>query len=158
MSGPFGSTPHNLFNTTSSEFYPYLMNQSFRGNGSNKSLSRTVGSSVTNRRKFTVSSWVKLSFHTGLSSTASAHMYAGFGKSGGNYGQIGFYEDDFYYYEYNGAGGACYLRTTQLFRDRGQWYHIVLAIDTTQSTAADRNKVYVNGTRITAFDTQTNYS
>mgnify|MGYP006233489427 CR=1 FL=1 len=156
MSGPFGSTPHNLFNTTSTDFYPYLMNQSFRGNGSNKSLSITVGSSVTNRKKFTISGWVKPTFPTGLTSTASAHMFAGYGKNGGNYGQLGFYADDLYYFAY--PVGTCYLRTAKLFRDRSSWYHIVLGVDTSQSTAADRNKLYVNGSQITTFDTQTNYS
>jgi len=136
-------------------FYSHTIDQSLRLNGSNKSLSRTVGSSVTNRKKFTISGWVKPTFSTGLTSTASAHMWAGYGKNGGNYGQLGFYADDLYYYDYN---NACYLRSTALFRDRSAWYHIVLIVDTTQSTAADRNIVYVNGTQITAWDTQTNYS
>ena len=136
-------------------FYSHTINQSLRVNGSNKSLSRTVGSSVTNRKKFTISGWVKPTFSTGLTSTASAHMWAGYGKNGGTYGQLGFYADDLYYYDYN---YACYLRSTQLFLDRSAWYHIVLIVDTTQSTAADRNIVYVNGTQITAWDTQTNYS
>ena len=41
------------------------------------------------------------------------------------------------------------------FRDHSAWYHICVAIDTTQSTASDRAKLYVNGTRVTAFDTET---
>ena len=40
-----------------------------------------------------------------------------------------------------------------LFRDPSAWYHIVIAIDTTQSTAADRVKFYVNGELQTALDT-----
>ena len=32
------------------------------------------------------------------------------------------------------------------FRDTGSWYHIVFAVDTTQSTAGNRVKYYVNGT------------
>ena len=137
-------------------FYGHTIDQSLRVNGSNKSLSRTVGSSVTNRKKFTISGWVKLAFPTGLTSTASAHMWAGYGKNGGNYGQLGFYNDQFYYFAY--PVGTCYLVSTQLFRDRSAWYHIVFSVDTTQSTAADRNKVYINGSQITSFSTQTNYS
>jgi len=49
-----------------------------------------------------------------------------------------------------------YRVTTQVFRDPSQWYHILCAVDTTQSTAADRIKLYVNGTQITAFSTSNN--
>ena len=44
------------------------------------------------------------------------------------------------------------LNTTQVFRDPSAYYDILLAIDTTQSTASNRVKLYVNGTQITAFD------
>jgi len=45
--------------------------------------------------------------------------------------------------------------TTALFRDVSAWYHIVLQIDTTNATAADRIKIYVNGSRITSFSLST---
>jgi hypothetical protein len=35
--------------------------------------------------------------------------------------------------------------TTARFRDKSAWYHIILALDTTQSAAANRAKFYVNG-------------
>ena len=38
------------------------------------------------------------------------------------------------------------------------WYHIVFALDTTQSTANDRFKLYVNGVQETSFANQTNLS
>lgn len=54
------------------------------------------------------------------------------------------------------------LVTTQVFRDPSAWYHIVLAVDTTQATASNRAKIYVNGSQITSFTTATyssqNYS
>jgi hypothetical protein len=46
--------------------------------------------------------------------------------------------------------------STQVFRDPSAWYHIVLAIDTTQATASDRIKLYVNGQQITSFSTTNN--
>ena len=55
---------------------------------------------------------------------------------------------------YFGAGSAN-LVTTQVFRDVAAWYHIVVAVDTTQATAANRIKMYVNGTQVTAFSTAT---
>jgi len=45
------------------------------------------------------------------------------------------------------------VTTSQVFRDPSAWYHIVVAIDTTQATASNRTKVYVNGTQVTAFST-----
>ena len=46
----------------------------------------------------------------------------------------------------------------RLFRDVSAWYHIVVAFDTTQSTANDRIKVYINGTQETSFLTINNPS
>jgi hypothetical protein len=37
--------------------------------------------------------------------------------------------------------------TTAAFRDPSAWYHIVIAVDTTQATDADRMIIYVNGAR-----------
>jgi hypothetical protein len=48
-------------------------------------------------------------------------------------------------------------KTNMIFRDPAAWYHIVIAIDTTDGTAADRCKLFVNGSRITSFNTQTNF-
>ena len=48
------------------------------------------------------------------------------------------------------------LITTKDFNDTSQWYHLLVAVDTTQSTAADRIKVYINGVQEIWFDT-TNY-
>jgi len=45
------------------------------------------------------------------------------------------------------------LLTTQVFRDFAAWYHIVLAVDTTQATASNRIKLYVNGVQVTTFTT-----
>ena len=56
----------------------------------------------------------------------------------------------------NGGSTAEYnLTSTQLFRDASAWYHVVVAYDTTQSTASNRVKIYINGTQITSFSTST---
>lgn len=47
------------------------------------------------------------------------------------------------------------LITTPVYRDPSGWYHIVIAVDTTQATASNRVKLYVNGSQVTAFDTAT---
>jgi len=45
--------------------------------------------------------------------------------------------------------------TNRKFRDTSAWYHLVVAFDTTQSTASDRVKIYVNGVQETSFSTAT---
>jgi hypothetical protein len=43
------------------------------------------------------------------------------------------------------------VTTTAVYRDPSAWYHVVVAVDTTQATASNRVKMYVNGSQITAF-------
>lgn len=50
---------------------------------------------------------------------------------------------------------AGHLVTNALYRDPTAWQHWVVAIDTTQATASDRVKIYLNGVRITSFATET---
>jgi len=47
------------------------------------------------------------------------------------------------------------ITTNRLFRDVSAWYHVVIAFDTTQSTASDRVKFYVNGVQETSFSVST---
>ena len=49
--------------------------------------------------------------------------------------------------------GGTELQTTRVFRDVGAWYHIVVRIDTSQSTEAERVRIYINGTEETSFAT-----
>ena len=54
-------------------------------------------------------------------------------------------------------GGTVYgnLRTNAKFRDPGAWLHVVVNMDTTQSTDTNRNKMYVNGSQVTSLGTST---
>ena len=54
----------------------------------------------------------------------------------------------------SGAGTQKQLKSNAKFRDTNAWYHIVVAVDTAQSTEADRVKVYVNGVQITDWATE----
>ena len=47
------------------------------------------------------------------------------------------------------------LLTTRVFQDTSAWYHFVIAYDTTQATASNRIKLYVNGVQETDFSTET---
>ena len=98
--------------------------------------------SAGNRRTFTYSVWVKRSDdgagginHT-LFDTAAGdgiHIRAG---SNASHIQVNYGTDK-------------EVVTNALFRDKAAWYHIVVAIDTTQGTDTNRIKVYVNGVQQT---------
>ena len=53
------------------------------------------------------------------------------------------------------GGTVTNLITNRLFRDTSAWYHVVVAYDTSQSTASNRVKIYINGTQETSFSTET---
>ena len=111
--------------------------------GSTDSLSRTPGS-AGNRRTFTISMWFKRSSLTS-DNGYSALFTASSGDSGiflNNDGTLEWYE----------ASGQ--LDTSRVFRDVSAWYHVVVAFDTTQGTASNRVKLYINGVQETAFDTE----
>jgi hypothetical protein len=55
-------------------------------------------------------------------------------------------------------GTQMFLRTNRVFRDASAWYHIVVTVDTTNATADDRIKMYVNGVQETSFASRTNPS
>jgi hypothetical protein len=49
------------------------------------------------------------------------------------------------------VGNGTEVTTTQVFRDPHAWYHLVIRVDTSQGTAADRVRLYLNGSQITSF-------
>jgi hypothetical protein len=56
------------------------------------------------------------------------------------------------------SGGVAYIDTltsTQVLRDPSAWYHLMVVLDLTNATQADRCKLYVNGSRVTSFATNT---
>jgi len=46
------------------------------------------------------------------------------------------------------------FETNRVLRDPSAWYHIVLRVDTTQATAGDRVRLYINGSEETSFSTE----
>lgn len=104
-------------------------------------LTKTFGT-PTSDKIGTVSFWCKKAINDVNTNPFSANSNAGaFNFEAGNF--IDVFE----------AGG--WLRTTQLFRDLSAWYHIVRTVDTTQATASERLKLYVNGERVTSFTNET---
>jgi hypothetical protein len=114
----------------------------------NTYITKTFGS-AGNRKTWTMSAWIK---RTQLASSSDIRVF-GWKSGGGNYG-FQFDSDKFRFYLVDGGSGAEFL-TNRLFRDTNAWYHIVVSCDTTQNTASDRFKLYVNGVQETSFGTAT---
>jgi len=53
--------------------------------------------------------------------------------------------------------GVTKWTTTQVFRDPSAWYHLVFVYDTTNAVQSERFRLYVNGERVTEFDTNPSY-
>ncbi len=108
-------------------------------------LSRTPAS-AGNRQTFTYSVWVKRGSISSRMSILDAYASSA--------GHVLEFQSDNTLDFYSWGGGATILevKTTQVFRDLSAWYHIVFAVDTTQATASNRVKLYVNDSLVTAFD------
>ena len=59
--------------------------------------------------------------------------------------------DEINFHYYNSGSYPYNFLTDRKFRDTSAWYHIVVAIDTTQAQHTDRVKFYVNGVEETFY-------
>ena len=118
----------------------------FRGSSSAK-LTRTFGTNTSNTIK-TLSFWMKRgktgSYQTLFGTTSSGYIESRLQFT--NTDELQFTDRD------AGSGSTDIQKiTNRKFIDVIAWYHIVFAIDTTDGTADDRIKIYVNGTQETSF-------
>ena len=112
----------------------------------NASMTKT--SSTGSNTKSTFSAWVKRSK---LGAEQKIFNFTG----GSNNFNIEFKSTDILAVSSYDGSSQMNLRPNRVFRDVSAWYHIVVAIDTTQGTAANRVKIYVNGTQESSFGTET---
>ena len=110
-------------------------------------------SSTAERRTLTWSFWFKRSKLGAVSST----QYVISGRYNSSYHCSILLNSTDQLRLFQNAGGSTQidLKTNRKFRDTASWYHVVVAIDTTQSTSSNRVKIYVNGTQESSFATET---
>ena len=102
-----------------------------------------------NQRKFTFSFWIKKN----SKNPASTYSLFDCGTSS-NYFHIYFPDTHTLTVKSRVSNStAMELVSTRVFRDSSAWYNIIVAVDSTQGTAANRCKIYVNGVQETAFNT-----
>ena len=118
--------------------------------GSNPNLTRTAGGSPSSTKIFTLSWWVK---RCTLSTTQTM---IGLAEVTGSTNRPVMNFDSSNRLQVVTSGGTTMNKiSTRGFFDTSKWYHFVVRVDTTQSTAADRVRIYVDGDQITSFSTNT---
>ena len=124
----------------------YTIDQSLRFNDDDSAYLSRTPSSTTNRRTWTWSGWVKFTEEQAgtqpIFAAGDANTYTRITLiTDGNHLSV---------MEYNGEW-AMSVKSDDLIRDFTNWYHIVVAVDTTQATASNRVKMYINGEAVTSF-------
>jgi hypothetical protein len=121
------------------------------------SLTRTMGTSWTDKKKWTLSFWFKKTRND--ESSGLGLVYYNSGGSGGNLtfsgsgGGGSTVNDDLIINNRNATTGTSdyYIRCIGLFRDPSVWNHLVVNFDSTHAATTERVRFYLNGKRITDF-------
>ena len=135
----------------------YEISNSLMFNGSSTEMEDTLGT-PTNIKKFTISLWFKRSALYADISTGQSLISCYRGAVGNPFGALNFGGNDhieFFGFDDENTTVMNIQTGAGRFRDVSAWYHIVFAVDTTQGTAANRVKVYVNGVQDTDLATTT---
>jgi hypothetical protein len=128
----------------STSFYDFPIGDSLRFDGTSSYLSRTP-STAGNRRTWTWSGWVK------FSNVSSTIVLFGISTGAGFYKQFSIMlnsQNIKVFSDTDGTAGSSFqinLVTSAVFRDTSAWYHLVVSIDSTQSTSTNRASIYING-------------
>ena len=130
----------------------YEVERSLRINDNDTAYLRYTPSSTGDRKTWTWSSWIK---RGNLSLGAQATIFHSY-SSGNQRTELTFETSDTIRFAQGAASSGGSIITTAKFRDVSAWYHIMCVADCSNSTAADRLKIYVNGVEQTDFGTQNN--
>jgi hypothetical protein len=127
----------------------YTIAKSVRLRSSASAYLNRTPATASNRKTWTWSGWVKRGALGARQTMFAASL------DGNNENWITFQTTDTLIF-YNFESSSQYsFETTQVFRDPSAWYHIVVALDTTQATSTNRAKIYINGLQVTSFITST---
>ena len=114
----------------------YQIERSLRFNSPDSAYLNRTPASAGNRKTWTWSGWVKRSvIDSGRYMVFSADV-------SNNNNTIEFNNNSIDVYYYHGSYTWRVL-TTAMFRDPSAWYHVIVAVDTTQATASNRVRIYV---------------
>jgi hypothetical protein len=146
MSIPGAASPLFLSAAAAADAAGYQIDRSLRFNSADSAYLGKTFSSAGSTTTWTLSFWIK---RVKSSGTQNVFMsYNGSSIAEADYANIEFNNSDQLSVGY--AYGA-YKRTDRVFRDFSSWYHIVIRLETGNSTASDRVQIYVNGVKETSF-------
>jgi hypothetical protein len=119
----------------------YQISRSLRFNAPDSSFLNRTPSVASNRRTWTWSGWIKRGRTTSLGEMffAAQPLYICFTGSNSTVTSPDRIALS------NIAVNSINIETAAVFRDFSAWFHLVVALDTTQTTSSDRVKIYVNG-------------
>jgi len=118
--------------------------RSLRFNSSDSAYLSRTPASAGNRKTWTWAGWAKRS---GIGGELTLFA-SGTAADDSTFGQIIFSVNNTLTFN---AYYTSWRSTAQVLRDPSAWYHIVVAFDTTQATASNRVKIYINGSEVTSF-------
>jgi len=130
---------------------PDPISKSLRFRSSASAYLNRTPSSTSNRQIFTWSSWIKLGL---IPFSANGYIFSSRQAAADNFG-INITTGSAIQIDGAVSSTSLQLTTTAVYRDPSSWYHVVLTVDTTQTTSSNRIKLYVNGVQVTAFSTAT---
>jgi len=129
----------------------YVIDRSLRFNDDDSAYLARTPSSAGNRKTFTISFWFK---RGSMGANQKVFTAGTAGQEAGLQFYDGSTDNTLRFYEYTGSD-AILLAPNRLLRDSSAWYHVVIGVDTTQSTESNRVKYYLNGVQETSFATAT---
>ena len=114
-------------------------------------ITKTFSGAATSQKIGTLSLWFK---RGGTGASAEHDIIAGpnGGNGGGNRAFIRIDSNNKIDFRLNNSSNTNI--TNRAFIDFNAWYHLVLAVDLTQASGADRMKLYINGVEETSFSSQ----
>ena len=139
--------PGNVATATAATTYDVANSCRFN-TGDSPSLSKTmVAGSTDFAKKFTISVWIKLASLDGVRPICS------FGSGSSDAIDLLLQTNGTLTFESWDGTVNPKLNTNRIFLDNSAWYNIVITVDTTQGTAANRMKMYINGVQETNLGT-----
>ena len=118
-------------------------------------LSRTLGT-PTNNKKWTFSCWLKYTRYSGTYPNSEAPFFHADAGSTTSWSFIGLDEANQLILQNRiSSANVGYIISNAKLQDAGAWYNVVAVFDSSNSTSADRQILYLNGERITSFAGET---
>ena len=135
-----------ILGTNSIKETGYDVANSVRFNDGDSPRMHKTPSGAGNRRKFTISAWVKRGSNLG----ANSYIFDA-RVDGSDNAPFQFNTSDQIFFRTKVGGSSYYIQTNRVFRDVSAFYHLAIVYDNTLGTAGDRIQLWVNGVRETSF-------